>query len=313
MPEFAHVSYVSRHVTSKVETVTEIHLSKTKADNFMVVEYKAKITYVQILKEDLIIIRLRPYNGMPNYKTGQFLTIGLPVPSEKKIVRRAYSIASHPENRDYFEFVIRWARKPLPGRVTTELFYVNVGDDVYLGEPTGNALLIDDTMADGTPDMRKIICVGGGTGLAPFISFVKHLHDTHDKREIIVLHGASYVDELSYKELLTNLEYESQERGKDEWNFKYRAAISRPKEFFNRSWSGHAGRVESFFKPNKQGISPIDELVGEEVTPQNSKIYICGYQGTIDGVINQLSPKGFVTKDQKHKDGNYEIKYESYG
>lgn len=279
----------------------------------MVVEHRAKITYIQILKEDLVVIRLRPNNGMPEYQTGQFLTIGLPIPSEKKIVRRAYSIASHPENRDYFEFVIRWVRKPLPGRVTTELFYANVGDEVYLGDPTGNALQIDETMPDGAPDARRIICVGGGTGLAPFIAFAKHLHDTHDRREIIVLHGASYVDELSYKELLTNLENESRERGTKEWNFKYRAAISRPKEFFNRSWSGHVGRVESFFKPDKQGVSPIDELVGEEVTPQNTKIYICGYQGTIDGVIEHLAPKGFVTKDEKRKDGSYEIKYESYG
>lgn len=279
----------------------------------MVVEYKAKITYIQILKEDLVVLRLTPNKGMPDYQTGQFLTIGVPIPSEKKIVRRAYSIASNPENRDYFEFIIRWVRKPLPGRVTTELFYANVGDEVQIGDPTGNALQIDNTMHDGTPDTRRIICVGGGTGLAPFIAFAKHLHDTNDKREIIILHGASYVDELSYKELLTNLEDESKERGSEEWNFKYRAAISRPKEFFNRSWSGHVGRVESFFKPNKQGVSPVDELVGEEVAPQNSKIYICGYQGTIDGVIEHLAPKGFVTKDQKRQDNSYEIKYESYG
>ncbi len=279
----------------------------------MVVEYKAKITYIQLVKEDLAVIRIRPDGGMPEYKTGQFLTIGLPIPSEKKVVRRAYSIASHPENRDYFEFLIRWVRRPLPGRVTTELFYANVGDEVSLGDPTGNALQIDHELPDGMPDTRRIICVGGGTGLAPFIAFAKHLHDTNDRRQVVVLHGVSYVDELSYKELLTRLEDESIERGPEEWDFKYRASVSRPKEFFNRSWSGQAGRVESFFKPNKQGVSPIDELVGEEVTPQNSKIYICGYQGTIDGVIDHLSPKGFVTKDQKHEDGSYEIKFESYG
>ncbi len=209
----------------------------------MVVEHKAKIIYMHLLKEDLVVIRLVPNDGMPKYTTGQFLTLGLPIPSEQKIVRRAYSIASHPENRDYFEFVIRWVRKPLPGRITTELFYANVGDEVYLGDPTGNALLIDDKLPNGQPDNRRIVCVGGGTGLAPFVAFAKHLHDTGDKREIIVLHGASYVDELSYKDLLTNFENESIERGKDQWNFKYRAAISRPQEWFNRSWSGQIGRV----------------------------------------------------------------------
>ena len=55
------------------------------------------------LKEDLIIIRLVPKDGpVPDYKAGQFITLGLPNPAEGgKIVRRAYSIASHPENRDY--------------------------------------------------------------------------------------------------------------------------------------------------------------------------------------------------------------------
>ena len=105
---------------------------------------KAKIIYTELLKEDLVVIRLVPITGMPKYKTGQFLTIGLPVAAENKIVKRAYSIASHAENRDYFEFVIRWVRKPLPGRVTTELFYLSVGDEVLLGDPTGDDLIIED-------------------------------------------------------------------------------------------------------------------------------------------------------------------------
>ena len=279
----------------------------------MVVEHKAKITYMQLLKEDLVVIRLVPNDGMPKYTTGQFLTIGLPIPSEQKVVRRAYSIASHPENRDYFEFVIRWVRKPLPGRVTTELFYANVGDEVYLGEPTGNALLIDDKLPNGQPDNRRIVCVGGGTGLAPFIAFAKHLHDTGDKREIIVLHGASYVDELSYKELLTNYENESIERGKDQWNFKYRAAISRPQEWFNRSWAGQVGRVETFLRPRDNGISPLEELIGDKITKENTMFYVCGWQGTIDGVMDFLKPKGFVTEHDKRSDGSFEVKYESYG
>jgi len=280
----------------------------------MVRETKAKVTYMELLKEDLCIIRLVPEKGMPKYRTGQFLTIGLPIPSEKKIVRRAYSIASHPENKDYFEFVIRWVRKPLPGRVTTELFYLGVGDEVSLGDPTGAALQISDTLPNGEKDNRRVICIGGGTGLAPFIAFAKHFHDTNDKREVIVLHGASYIDELSYKRLLTDLENESEKRGRDQWNFRYRAAISRPKEFYNRSWGGHVGRVESFFKADKKtGLSPVEEMVGEEITPDNTIVYICGYQGTIDGVIESLGSKGFVTEHEKKPDGSFGIKFESYG
>ena len=42
-------------------------------------------------------------------------------------------------------------------------------------------------------------------------------------------------------------------------------------------------------------------------------IYICGYQGTIDGVIDHVKDKGFVTLHDKKPDGSYAIKYESYG
>ena len=276
-------------------------------------EVKAKIIYKELLKEDLVVLRILPDGGMPKYTTGQFLTIGLPVAAEKKIVKRAYSIASHAENRDYFEFVIRWVRKPLPGRVTTELFYLDVGDEVLLGDPTGEDLLIENKLPNGEPDNRRVICVGGGTGLAPFIAFAHHFHDTNDKRQLVILHGASYVDELSYKRLLTDYQNESIEKGPDEWNFIYRAAISRPKEFFNRAWSGQTGRVESFFKENKEGVSPIDEIVGEKITPENTRIYICGYQGTIDGVMDYVSPRGFVNRDNPHDDGTFEVKYESYG
>ena len=38
---------------------------------------KAKIIYTELLKEDLVVIRLVPENGMPKYKTGQFLTLSL--------------------------------------------------------------------------------------------------------------------------------------------------------------------------------------------------------------------------------------------
>ena len=281
----------------------------------MVLDNKGIVTYTQFLREDLVILRFVPENGiMPEYRTGQFLTIGVPIPTENfKTVRRAYSIASHPENRKYFEFVIRWVRKPLPGRVTTQLFYASEGDQIFWGNPTGNALAISNTLPNGQPDKRRIICVGGGTGIAPFVAYAQHLHAIGDKREIIILHGASYVDELSYKGLFTKLDDESIDRGKDKWNFKYRAAISRPKEWFNRSWKGQTGRVEAFFKPKSGGLSPIEELVGEELTKDNTIIYICGYQGTIDGVMDFVKPKGFVTEHDKREDGSFEVKYESYG
>ena len=281
----------------------------------MVVDNKATVTYVQLLKEDLVIIRIVPKEGeVPDYKAGQFITLGLPNPKEGgKIVRRAYSIASHPENKKFVELLIRWVRKPLPGRLTTQLFDAKEGDEILWLKPTGRALLINDELPGGEKDRRRIVCIGGGTGLAPFVSFARHLHAMGDKREIVVLHGASYVDELSYKELLTDLENDSIARGRDEWNFRYRASISRPQEWFNRTWSGQVGRVETFLRQREGGMSPLEELVGEKITKENTIFYVCGWQGTIDGVMDFLKPRGFVTEHHKREDGSFEVKYESYG
>ncbi|KAG2477775.1 MAG: Oxidoreductase FAD/NAD(P)-binding subunit [Nitrosopumilales archaeon] len=281
----------------------------------MVQEDQATITYVQLMKEDLGIFRLLPNDGqVPDFHAGQFITIGLPNPTDNnKVVRRAYSIASHPENKKFIELVIRWVRKPLPGRLTTLLFNAKEGDEIGWLKPAGAALQINEKLPDGSKDERRIVCVGGGTGIAPFVSFAQHLHAVNDKREIVVLHGASYVDELSYKDLLIDLDNESLDHGKDKWNFTYRAAISRPQEWFNRSWGGHNGRVETFLRLKENGKSPLEELVGEKITKDNTMFYICGWQGTIDGVMDFMKPNGFVTMRDKREDGSFEVKFESYG
>jgi ferredoxin--NADP+ reductase len=280
----------------------------------MVVDNKATISYINVLKEDLAIFRIKPNEGqVPDFKPGQFVTIGVNVPSEGKMVRRAYSIASPPQQKKYFELILRWVKKPVPGRLTTQMFNKREEDEVSWVKPTG-IFTINEKMATGVPDNRRMVLIGGGTGLAPFISYSLYLKSLGSKREIIVLHGASYVDELSYRDLLTSLEYESIDKGKDSWNFRYRASISRPQEWFNRSWSGHKGRVESFLRPKAgKDKSPLEELVGETITPENTSFYVCGWQGTVDGVLDSLVPKGFVTERKKRKDGTFDVKFESYG
>lgn len=280
----------------------------------MVVESKAIISYIQIQKEDLAVFRFVPKDGgeVPQYKAGQFLTLGAQVPAENKVIRRAYSIASNPENRKYIELYIRWVRKPLPGRLTTVLFSSKEGDEIIWLKPTG-PFTIEEKKPNGELDNRRIVCLGGGTGLAPFISYARHLHATGNKRELVILHGASYVDELGYRDELTALEEESIDKGKDKLNFRYRATISRPDEWFNRTWSGHKGRVETFLQSKNGEMSPLEKLVGEKITKDNTVFCICGWQGTIDGCLDVLTPKGFVTERNKRPDKSFEIKYESYG
>src|SRR5215204_664080 len=132
----------------------------------MVVENKGKLTYVRVLKEDLEIIRMKPIDGpIPDFKAGQLVTLALNNPNEGKVVRRAYSIASPPEQKRYFELLIRWVKKPLPGRLTTQIFNRKEGDEIGWLKPTG-IFTINEKMHDGSPDNRRLVLIGGGTGLA---------------------------------------------------------------------------------------------------------------------------------------------------
>ena len=279
----------------------------------MVQDKKATVTKITKLKEDLLSFRIVPQDeSIPQYKPGQFLALGKFVPSENKFIRRPYSLSSHPENKEFMEFYIRWVKSPLPGRLTTQLFNMKEGDEISWLKPAGT-FTINDKLPNGEKDQRRMVCLSSGTGLAPFVSLAQHLHDTGDKREIVVLHGASYVDELGYSKLLSDLENESLDRGKDKWNFTYRATISRPDEKQNESWDGHKGRVKTFVISENNESSYLEKLIGEKLTPQNTIFYICGWQGTIDACMDVLGPKGFVSERKKRTDGSYDIKFESYG
>ncbi len=59
----------------------------------MVKDNKGKITYIQNQKEDLAIFRITPEGDVPDYKAGQFLTLGMPVEAEGgKMIRKIKNI-----------------------------------------------------------------------------------------------------------------------------------------------------------------------------------------------------------------------------
>lgn len=265
-----------------------------------------KMIYRQDLTQDLAILRIQPTDKspVPDFKAGQFVTLGLKLDDDDdKITNRAYSLASPPEQKQYFELYIKWAMEPVPGKFTTALFRLKQGDELYWRKPAG-AFTLEESRPDGAPDDRAIILVASGTGLAPFVGYVLHLKAKGSKRKLVLLHGARNPKELGYREL-----FEGMAKAGD---LLYIPTISRPNEPESKNWSGHTGRVESLLVPNG-GKSELEEALGFKVSPENSMFYICGYQGTIDGVISILQPLGFVSNRNRRKDGSFDIKIETYG
>ncbi len=260
-----------------------------------------RITYRENLTPDLAIIRVQPADGsaVPDFKAGQFVALGLKVDGDDKIICRAYSLSSPPEEKRYFEFYIKWATEPVMGKFTSALFKMGGSGELYWRKPAG-AFTIEDKKADGSPETRRLILVASGTGLAPFIGYVLHLKSAGAKRQVVVLHGAKYTQELGYRSVLERMAASGPA-------FKYLPTVSRPDHLLSQGWRGSIGRVELLL-----GLQ-LEKTVGEKVTPENSFFHICGYQGTIDAVVAVLGPLGYVTNRSKRKDGSFDIKIETYG
>lgn len=260
-----------------------------------------RITYRENLTPDLAIIRVQPADGkaVPDFKAGQFVALGLKVDGDDKITYRAYSLSSPPEEKRHFEFYIKWAREPVMGKFTSMLFKMGRSGELYWRSPTG-AFTIEDKKADGALETRRLILVASGTGVAPFISYVLHLRNAGSERQIVLLHGAKYAQELGYCDVLERM-------ASSDTAFKYLPTVSRPNHPLSRDWRGSTGRVEALLG------SQLEKTVGEKVKPENSFFHICGYQGTIDSVVAILGPLGFVTNRSKRNDGSFDIKIETYG
>jgi ferredoxin/flavodoxin---NADP+ reductase len=275
----------------------------TSAPNLGIIIYKKYLT------NELEILRFKPEEGtVPYFRAGQFVSLGIDLSYDNRITYRAYSIASPPEEKGHFELYIKMLTEPLPGKLTSAIFNLKERDRVYWRYPAG-FFTIEEKKMDGSLDMRRLVLVASGTGLAPFISYILHLKNTGSRREIILMHGAKYAADLGYRDILENLQVQAQ----NNWNFRYLPTVSRPDHPLSLGWNGNNGRVESLLMRNNDNTSQLERIVGERITPENSFFHICGYQGTIDAVSKLLTPAGFVTNRNKRKDGSFDIKTETYG
>lgn len=266
------------------------------------------------LTDSLALFRFELEAGIPDFEPGQYLTLGLPHPDKPgKILWRPYSIASPPERKDLLELYVRWARSPVPGKFTSLLWPLKIGDRLSYRDPKG-AFTIERAAPDGSPERRRMVLMGGGTGIAPFIAFVLHLKRHGCDRQIVLCHGASYVHELGYRDLLQDLERQSLAGGRKGWDFHYLSSISRPADPQNAGWDGARGRVECLVDGGAEGgLSPAEAKVGERFTPANTTFYICGFDGTVQSVKAFVESRDFRTKKEARPDGGYDIKFESYG
>lgn len=259
--------------------------------------YNATLVEREDLTPALAVFRLRPDEALPGegswFVPGQYLTIGLNNTEKPELgsVRRPMSIASAPERRDLVEFYIRFVDKPESDNPLTHLLWkTRVGDRMFLRSQPVGKFTVEDTMGH---DARIKVCVAAGTGLAPFLSMVRSKVNRDPSTRLddwAIIHGASYSKDLGYRD---ELEHLARRHG-----LRYLPTVSRPREETN--WSGHVGRAEDFFLPDRlPGLEDSLGLDRNTFRPDRVGILICGLQGTIGATIERLLHRGFVPDNRK--------------
>jgi len=114
----------------------------------------------------------------------------------KTSVQRAYSISSAPSGKNEVEFLI-WR---VPGGIVTTYIhdYLKEGDSLNLIGPFGDF--------ERTEDNSVMVCVAGGSGMAPFKSILLDMYESNDnQREVWYFFGARTAKDMYYLKEMSDL------------------------------------------------------------------------------------------------------------
>jgi Na+-transporting NADH:ubiquinone oxidoreductase subunit F len=209
------------------------------------------------------------------FKAGQYMQLVIP-PYEKinEYTQRAYSIASSPSQKDSIEFFIRL----VPGGIATTYVhkYLKENDQMELVGPFGE-FYMRDTDAD-------MICVAGGSGLAPIKSIVADMFEREiTNRNVWLFFGARSLKDLYYLDFFQDME--------KKWDrFHFVPALSEPQPEDN--WKGETGLITDVL--GKYFKEKMDQNTQKEG-------YLCGSPGMINACVKVMTANG-ISEDKIYYD-----------
>ncbi|MDH3007411.1 2Fe-2S iron-sulfur cluster-binding protein [Gordonia alkanivorans] len=232
-------------------------------------DVRTRVTAIEPVTKDIVSLRLDVVEPETfEFKPGQYVDLSVPGTEEK----RSFSIATTQATPDKLEFLI----KKYPGGLFAGLLSdgLSPGDEIMINGPYGSC-----TLRNG--HVLPIICIGGGAGMAPLLSLLRHVSETGLNRPVRFYYGARTAADLFYLDEIASL-------GEKIADFRFVACLS-------ESADGAPDGVEV-----AEG-NVTDIVNSRESDLARTEVYFCGPPPMVDAAL-ALADQHSVPRDQTFYD-----------
>ncbi len=230
---------------------------------------------IQETKDTISIVFENPAENPIQYKSGQFLTLILPV--KGKEVRRAYSLCSSPFTDKDLAVTVKRVETGLMSNWLAD--YLKAGSKVKVMEPMGQF-----TTEFSKERKRHLIMFAGGSGITPMMSIIKSILSQEPESIVSLIYCNRDINSVIFKDALDQMQI------KDEG----RLHVIHVLDNAPMNWQGYSGLL------NHDMLTKLFERVPDwGIT--NTTYLMCGPEGMMNNVDSLLAmrhiPKEKVFKE----------------
>lgn len=234
-----------------------------------------KLLIKDIIKEtkDAITICLKNGNFFKSYKykSGQFLTINVPI--DNVVHKRAYSFSSNPFTDKDLKITIKRVEKGLVSNYVHD--HLKVGDKLKIEDPSGSFYV-----EPKKGNKKQYVLFAGGSGVTPMFSITKSVLTQEPDSKVLLIYANQNLESIIFHKEIKSLETQYSDR------FKVEHIISS-----NKVYMGN-------YNPGLATKTLIDRIMTKhKVDYQDHEYMICGPFGYMEKIKEVLGDNG-ITRDK---------------
>lgn len=252
-------------------------------------KYNATVVGKILLRPDIMTLRVDTDEPREKFNAGQYTLLGLfgreersPNSTEEsdpvdpdKLIQRPYSIASATTQLSQFEFYISQVKS---GQLTPRLFNLEPGDRLFVSTRIVGVFKLAET-----PPHKDIVMIATGTGMAPYLSFLRSYLTERPDSKMAMIQGAAKQWDLGYYSELLFLDNMFK-------NFKYLPTLTEADE----TWNGYRLWIEQMLDGDV-----LKKEAGIAIDPENTHFFLCGNPKMVANVSSWLLERGYTKHSRK--------------